>query len=307
MEATSLLTATNQDIQKYIEKGNTNVKKSIINNLKDASYSARKSFYKLFPLNTKRYKVMDEIVFMLSVGGICKVSADTLSKNTDTSIRTVKSAVKALKETRQIIVAGLSDGKNKYVFVNKYHADYQEILRNVFYIDKLEENEEIAPHIAQQVALQVNAGTVVTQGIEGGFSTPNSNNLINFKQEKDIIRDSIESEAKQSERIEEYCTNPYQKMLYDYINDNDYHAGIKENASVIALRAGSNCNEQMFKKACVAVNKVDKFLYFGGLVESVPALFDKIYSDRIVYMDYYKPAPIKQKRDTSYLYNWLES
>jgi len=53
---------------------------------------------------------------------------------------------------------------------------------------------------------------------------------------------------------------------------------------------------------------VDNFLYFGGVAESVPAVFEKIYTDRLKYSYYYKakaPEPV-EKRDTSYLFNWLK-
>lgn len=319
----TLHTAYNEDIQRYIEKPNTSSKKVIIEEMKASLQGNLKSFSKLFPTGTKRYQVMDNIIYLLSTGGICKVSATTLAKKADASVRTVYSTVKALKETGLFLVGGLADGKNKYVILYKAHADFQEILKNVFYIDEIEEttenNHSIAGQIAEQVAGQVNVESTVNQGVEGSKTNPIYNNFIISKQEKAIIRHSVENvliesqndKQKEAEQIQEYCTNPYQKQIYKIITENVgvYHPEIVEKASIISLRAGSNCTEKAFRKALNAVAKIDRGLCMGTEIDSIPALFDKIYIDRINYSSYYEkkePVP-KEKRDTSVYYNWLEA
>ncbi|WP_010530934.1 hypothetical protein [Lentibacillus jeotgali] len=135
METKTKLTAYNQDIQKYIEKGNAEAKREIIQEVKEEALTNGINFNRLFPSGSKRYKILDEIVYMLSVGGICKIASETLAKNTDSSVRTVKDAVKGIKQLRCFIVGGLADGKNKYVFLYKNHADFKEIITNVFFLD----------------------------------------------------------------------------------------------------------------------------------------------------------------------------
>ena len=133
------LTAYNQDVQRYLQGGkSTRLRKAtIIDIIQESVLATGKSFDKLFPNKSKRKAVMDEIIFYLSGSGICKVAAETLAKNTEASVRTVYDAVKKLKETGEILVGGLADGKNKYIFVLKSHPNFKEILREVFFIDEL--------------------------------------------------------------------------------------------------------------------------------------------------------------------------
>ncbi|WP_200411255.1 helix-turn-helix domain-containing protein [Virgibacillus salexigens] len=309
-------TAYNEDVQHYIEKPSIKIKNQII---MEINLSFAGSFNRLFPTGTKKYKVLDIIIYLLSVGGICKVSGLTLAKKASVSIRTVYSAVKALKETGLFLVAGLADGKNKYVFVYKNHADYQEILKNVFYINEIEEIEDInnenAGHVAEQVAEQGNAVTVDTQGFEGKKTNPISYNYFIFEQEKNNIGDSVENDLlnssqilqKEAKQLDEYLTNPYQKQLYEMIKVGNYHDDIKACALVLALRVGSNCTEFTYGIALKAIAKVDKFLYFGGIAKSISALFEKIYKDRIKYRGYYMGESKPPNRDTSFYYNWLEA
>lgn len=303
MEVATLLTAYNQDVQKYIERPSTSKTKAIINEIKENALSEGLSFNRFFPTNTKKYRVLNYIVYLTSVGGIGTIACKTLAEKVGASIRTVKEAVSNLKKLGCFIVGGLANGANKYIFVYKNHNNFNEILANVFYINALP--------TAPQIAHLENTKTTDTQGLEEGKTDSIYNYPSLSKQEKDNIRDSIENDVKeatkQSERIEEYVTNPYQKLLYENIITNKHiHNKIKQDASVIALRAGSNCSEKTYGIALKSVAKVDKFLYFDGVAESVPALFERIYTDRIKYCAYYTTEPSKPKRDTSYLHNWLE-
>src|SRR5699024_2381152 len=248
METTTLLTAYNQDVQIYIENGNKQIKKEIIQELKEDALQNGINFNRLFPSGSKRLKVLDEIIFMLSGGGICKISRNKLAENTGSSIRLVSDVVKGIKQLDLIIVGGLADGKNKYIFVYKNHTDYQEILKNVFYVNEIKEAPEAtnAHQIAQQIAQQENAESVDMTATDGDKLGSNNDNSTIFRHDKDIIRQSIENDVKQSvnqdARIEDYVSNPYQKLLYENIISNKHiNVRIKEDASVIALRAGSNC------------------------------------------------------------------
>ena len=152
------LTAYNADVQKYIQQNrlSTQKKYEIIAAMRKRVDDANQSFECLFPSRSKRKVVMDHIIYMLSGNGICKISAETLADKADCSVRTVTDTVRALKQTGEILVAGLADGKNKYVFVLKTHPNFTTIMKEVFYIDA----NQIAERTAEQVAEQKNSETV---------------------------------------------------------------------------------------------------------------------------------------------------
>ncbi|PFA35089.1 HTH domain-containing protein, partial [Bacillus cereus] len=116
-------TAYNKDVQKYMQLNKlcSHQKSEIIETIRQHVNDNNQSFESLFPTRSKRKDVMDHIIYLLSGNGICKISAETLASKADCSVRTVNAAVRALKETGEIVVAGLADGKNKYVFVLKMH------------------------------------------------------------------------------------------------------------------------------------------------------------------------------------------
>ncbi len=318
------LTAHNEDIQRYIEQPNKSKKKAIIKEIKEKALAEGLNFNSLFPKNTKRYEVLDAVAYMISTGGICKISRPKLAEKVGASVRTVTYAVENMEKLDCFIVGGLADGKNKYVFVYKNHDNFNEILANVFYIDSIEEtseNDNNAQQIAQQIAQQENAESTGTQGTEGDKMGSILAIPIISKHEKEYIRESVENELlearkekkKEEIRVQEYCTNEYQQKIYytlTGIAGKHYHPDIIKNASILALRAGSNCTEKSFHKALKAVTKIDRALHMGVIIiTSIPALFTKIYTDRLKYADYYikqaEKHQQKQKRDTSFYYNWL--
>ncbi|MBK5446080.1 cytosolic protein [Peribacillus sp. TH24] len=302
-----LYTAYNKDVQKYMT-GNelsSSRKSVIIEKIEKMVVAAGESFERLFPVRSKRKDVMDHVIYLLSGNGICKIAATTLADKADCSVRTVNTAVNALKKTGEVLVAGLADGKNKYVFVLKSHENFQAILKDVFYIN----SEQITEHFAGQVAEQKNVESLGTVGVEGEKTSSNNINSFNSlitKQEKDIIKDSIECELKSEENgPTQYYVNPFQEILYDTIKNHSYHAEIKKNASVLGLRLGSNATKAYLNLSLQAVTKIDRFLYRGGTVdESIPAMFTKMYQDLIKYAA--KPA-VKTANVASYpLINWLD-
>jgi|SRR5699024_5504951 len=303
-----VITAYNIDVQQYIEQPNKRIKSEIVSEIKELSLERGINFNRLFPQGSKRYKVLDEIVYLLSNGGICKISSSKLSERIGASVRTVYEAVKHIKQLDLFIVAGLADGKNKYVFLYKNHANFYDIIADVFYLDY----EQFTELNAEQNAEQENAEDSDSKGIDRYNTNPISYNYFN-KQEKDIIRESIErgiinNKDNEKEKAKEYLINPYQRFLYTALKyDNHLHEDIKANSLIIALRAGSNIDESTYNKALVAVRKIDKHLYFGGTCGSIPALFDKIYRDHVRYSDYFKSKvkPINN-RDTSVYFNWLK-
>ncbi|MBG9504929.1 cytosolic protein [Bacillus thuringiensis] len=317
------LTAYNADVQKYMQQNrlSTQKKNEIIDAMRKRIDDTNQSFESLFPSRSKRKDVMDHIIYLLSGNGICKISAETLASKADCSVRTVNAAVCALKQTNEILVAGLADGKNKYVFVLKMHSNFTTIMNEVFFIN----TEQIAERNAGQVAEQKNDETVEAVGLETEKTSPNYTNSINsLKQERNndkvSLMESIEIELKEAqndfqkefERIHTYFVNEYQEMMYHTIKAGTYHPTLKANASIIGLRMGSNCDKSLFRLAFNALGKMDRFLKSNGiLTESVQALFTKVYSDNI------KLSTIPKKANTSssdvhntktpiIFYNWLE-
>ncbi|MCU5601231.1 cytosolic protein [Bacillus wiedmannii] len=320
------LTAYNSDVQKYMQQNqlSTQKKNEIIDAIRNRIGDTNQSFESLFPARSKRKEVMDHIVYMLSGNGICKISSETLASKAGCSVRTVNATVRALKETEEVLVAGLADGKNKYVFVLKMHPNFTTIMEEVFYIN----TEQIAELNAGQVAEQKNAETIDTTGLKSKKMSSNYNNSINssnsLKQEKNNDRvsliESIENELeeaqndiqKEFERIHTYYVNEFQKMMYHTIKAGTYHPTLKTNASIIGLRVGSNCDKGLFHLAFNALSKIDRFLKNNGtLTDSVQALFSKVYNDNI------KVSKVSKKANTSHseaskphtkvpFYNWLE-
>ncbi|MBW3492084.1 helix-turn-helix domain-containing protein [Bacillus sp. FDAARGOS_1420] len=317
------LTAYNSDIQKYMQQNqlSTQKKNEIIDAIRNRIGDTNQSFESLFPARSKRKEVMDHIVYMLSANGICKISAETLANKTDCSVRTVHAAVRALKQTGEIVVAGLADGKNKYVFVLKMHPNFPVIMKEVFYID----TEQIAELNAGQVAEQEKAETLDTTELKSEKMSSNYNNSINsfnsLKQEKnnDIVSltESIENELKKAqndaqkefERIHTYYVNEFQEMMYHTIKSGTYHPILKTNASIIGLRVGSNCDKDLFCLALNALGKIDRFLKNNGtLTDSVQALFTKVYSDNIKVSKKANAnhSAAAKPHTKIFLYNWLE-
>ncbi|MGX5387119.1 cytosolic protein [Bacillus thuringiensis] len=319
------LTAYNADVQKYMQQNrlSTQKKNEIIDAIRQHIDDTNQSFESLFPSQSKRKGVMDHIIYMLSGNGICKISAETLSRKAGCSVRTVNTAVRALKQAGQILVAGLADGKNKYIFVLKTHPNFTTIMKEVFYIDAY----QIAEQNAEQVAEQKNPETVETVCLEDEKTSSNYNNSINslttLKQEKNNDRvslmKSIEIELnaaqndihKEFERVHTYFVNEYQEMMYHTIKAGTYHPILKTNASIIGLRVGSNCDESLFRLAFNALGKIDRFLKNNGiLTDSVQALFTKVYTTNIKLSRIPKktntgPSNIHNQKSSFIFYNWL--
>lgn len=320
------LTAYNADVQKYMQQNrlSTQKKNEIIDAIKKSIEDTNQSFESLFPSRSKRKDVMDYIIYLLSGNGICKISAETLADKAYCSVRTVTDTVRALKQTGEILVAGLADGKNKYVFVLKTHPNFTTIMKEVFYI----ETDQIAELNAEQVAEQKNHESFETVSLETEKMSSNYNNSINslntLKQEKDndiaSLMESIENELKEAqndakkefERVHTYFVNEYQEMMYHTIKAGTYHPILKANASIIGLRVGSNCDKELFHLAFNALGKVDRFLKNNGiLTDSVQALFSRVYSDNIKLSKVPKKAhtsssDVHNQESSFTFYNWLE-
>ncbi|AQQ55627.1 hypothetical protein [Planococcus lenghuensis] len=277
IDTNRLLTAYNRDVQRFMMNGHTCTsakKRRLLDTIEQAVLQAGKSFDRLFPAKTKRQAVLDEIVFLLSASGICKVSAGTLADKTGASPRTVASAVKNIKETGQILVGGLADGKNKYIFVLKSHENFPVIMKEVFFIDDAQQN-------AQQIAYQENPETLGAVSPEGEKSVSNHLNEFNSKQEKTNIQQMVEDDlnnlketpVEMRQKLEKYTQNKYQLMLFDEIQAFPFPEPVKNAAGILALRAGMDCDQKQVLKSMKILNKIGLNLIDGVEIRSIPAIF----------------------------------
>lgn len=301
------LTAYNKDVQRYMMNGNrssTSNKTMILEAIESAVISVGISFEKLFPSKSKRQAVLDEIIYYLSGSGICKVSAATLAEKTGASIRTVSSAVKSIKETGEIIVAGLADGKNKYIFVLKSHSNFESIMKEVFFVDIAKQNAE---HIAEQ-DFSESVGTVRQNGQK---LSSNHYNFINLKQEKESIQESIENDLQDLDqntkeirnKLQSYAANEYQLLFFDEIMSFPFPTAIKDAAGVLALRIGMDCDEKKVLKGMQLLNKIAINMVDGVEIRNVAAVFSEGINKPIQNTDDEEKQPQELKKVQ--FYNWL--
>lgn len=314
---TTLLTAYNRDVQRYIQHGErsgTKLKNSLIVAIEESVIKAGISFESLFPSKTKRKAVLDEIMFLLSGPGICKVESKTLAKRVGCSVRTVSDAVKNLKETGKVLVCGLADGKNKYVFVLKSHPNFKSIMKEVFFMENAEQ-------IAGQIAEQENPENVDTTGLDKEKTNPNYFNFINLKQERSYIQDSIENDIQDSEKdptvtrenLVSYTANEHQLMLFDNIMEYPFPQEIKDKAGILALRIGMDCDVRRRIHAFQLLGKIASNMIDGVKIRNVVAVFTEGLDkplDRYKALKEKKTLEIKKKLKTRKVkpvqfYNWL--
>lgn len=306
------LTAYNKDVQRYMMHGSkdscsTIRKTTILKTIEEAVINAGTSFEKLFPAKSKRQAILDEITYYLSGTGICKVSASKLAEKVGASVRTVSAAVKSIKETGEILVAGLADGKNKYVFVLKSHPNFKSIMEEVFFIENAEQ-------IAEQIAEQKNSESIGPLSVEGEKTSSNHNNFIKSIQEKDIIKQSIEIDLQDSKgnaaearaKLQTYTSNEYQIMLFDKIMSFPFPKAIKDVAGILALRVGMDCEPKKVIKAMQLLNKIAVNMMDGVAIRNVAAVFSEgmtsnkpLFTERVEVIE-------PQRTNKVPFYNWLE-
>ena len=181
----TVLTATNERVQSYLNgqgiKPNTQAKKARMEMLKDLVASFGQFISELFP--NKQAKVLDELVYLTAATGIAKISAENLAKRANVSQRTVSTVVSKLKKTGDYIVARLNAGQaGKYIFVDKKHTNFENIMQFVFGKDAT----QFATQNASQFASLENREVLVPQAIESENDALNYFNCSNSFKNKDI-------------------------------------------------------------------------------------------------------------------------
>lgn len=316
----TVLTAYNKDVQRYFRGSNCNKirKETIISAIEERVFEMGKSFSKLFP--NKKGIVLDEIIFLLSGTGICKIGAEKLAEKVGCSVRTVKGAVASIKQTDEILVARLADKKaGKYIFVYKQHPNFQQILKEVFFIDSLPEADEITPPVTPQFAPLQNAGSVEAVNVEGENQSSNHINFFNSLQEKEFIQQSIENDvqnsgenqssiAEQREKISKYGANENQLWFFDTVSGLNLPEQMKNVVGILALRLGMDADRQKALKGYRLAVKIGVNIVDGVTLESVPAVFSAALNKPLNSYATNKPVPTpKPTVKKVKFYNWLEN
>lgn len=136
-------------------------------------------------------EVLDHILYLSSANGICTVLGSTLAEKAGVKIRTVRAAVKALKESDQFVVAQTADKRaGAYIFIDKEHENYPLIMKDLFDVDvtpvviETTHAHQDAPLDAPLRAHLQNAETLATTDVVDEKEDPISFNSFNsFKKD----------------------------------------------------------------------------------------------------------------------------
>lgn len=319
MTTATLPTAYHADMKKFFRWGCPEKRDLLFTQLKETVLSAGINFERLFPNKSKRKDVLKRIFLLLSHSGICTVESKTLADGVGCSVRTVFDAVEKLKETGEVLVTGLADGSNKYVFVLKSHENFNQILKEVFFMDDLPtENAPIAEPIAEQIAEPENLESLGAVGVEDDFSGSESFKSfrsLSSKQERSYIQQSIENDIQDSERniaetrkkLVVYTANENQLMLFDNIINHGFPQAITDKAGILALRVGMDCDVNRRFKAYQLLCKIASNMTDGVEIRNIVAVFSEGLDKPL---DRYEiKAPVAPKARTVKrvpFYNWLE-
>lgn len=315
------LTANNERVQAYM-LGNTppstNAKRKRLSLFKELLEKAGTFLSELFP--NKQEQVMDEILYLTSGCGIAKIGADRLAERTNVSIRTVSTVVNKLKKTSQYIVARINSGRaGKYIFVDKLHPNFAEIMDVIFRID--------ATQFAYQVAcLKPSQNTDTTSSNEENSSSNHNNqftktssiynnSLASHLDEEAVqeIQNQIDNEPvmdldAQKEQLDQYATNEYQHLLFDTMRILPLHQEIENNLYKISLRVGSNATIREFHVAKDAVFELNVQLIESKttIKQSTVALFESLYKEALSKPDKHSQSEQPAPSSNFIFYNWLE-
>lgn len=252
------LNAYSENVQRFIllrkGEGGNKYRKERMMAFKEAEQAKGYVFEAVYP--NKQYGVVTQLLIMLAQTGITKISAKALAKKATCSERTVMSVVGKLKNDTQILVARLKSARKNnghYIFVDKTHANFKDIMREVFMVDDV----SVAEQNAEQIAEQENAENADTPTVEGaknaskgfkGFKrhTNNIHNIYIGATDKESVMKEIESEpvkskAEQEHYVNEYatCTAQKQMLTMIYSIEDMLLPCIRTQAHKIALRIGS--------------------------------------------------------------------
>lgn len=314
-------TANNQRIQFFINCSTkypaNEIKEAKLQRLKKLEGDLRQQnvfMNELFP--SKQFLVLEQIIYWINKNnGICKFGTDKLIQSiqdnigVSVSVRTVRSAIKAIKMTRQFIVTRLQSNRcnnGKYVIVDMKHDSFKEILKEVFLLS----DDKIAHQFAHQKPEKNNDEALIhKQSIDENksfnltiFKTSNTNNNIYKAIQQDIEEDVLKNNNR--EYVEKFATNDYQLKFYDLVEMMPFPEQIMENKAVLALRIGSDATSKTFVKAKRLIMHMAVQITDGYTYDNVVAAFTKGLYNAMQYKTI-KPQVVAKEVPIFALYNWL--
>lgn len=299
-----MLLAYNEKVQEYNAAPDRTYKKNRLTSLMNAVQAAGHVFERLFTFAKKH--VLDEIIYLLSGSGICKIGGDALAKKCGVSIRTVRAAVAAMKKTGEFEVGRLATNHaGKYIFVDKAHENYEWIMHDVFGVEVAQ-----APLDARQDAPLQNAESLA------GVSVEDENDALNGFNSFNLLKPAIKNnnitagvadsetgdkEGKQERKNLETFAEPAQLAFYDAIKkDEELSDRIKDEAYGLALALG-DAERIDVELALDKVRRIHADMQSHLWVEtSVRAVFAKSYREALTY----KPVKEARKVPAFLSYDW---
>jgi hypothetical protein len=316
-------TANNQRIQFFINCSTkypaNEIKEAKLQRLKKLEGDLRQQnvfMNELFP--SKQFLVLEQIIYWINKNnGICKFGTDKLIQSiqdnigVSVSVRTVRSAIKAIKMTRQFIVTRLQSNRcnnGKYVIVDMKHDSFKEILKEVFLLS----DDKIAHQFAHQKPEKNNDEALIhKQSIDENksfnltiFKTSNTNNNIYKAIQQDIEEDVLKNNNR--EYVAKFATNDYQLKFYDLVDMLPLPQQIMEHKAVIALRIGSDATSKTFVKAKRLIMHMAVQIKDGYTYDNVVAAFTKGLYNAMQYKPV-KTATAPKEVPVFAHYNWLKT
>lgn len=311
------LTVTNKRVQFYLtystEKPGTALKKQRLKQLEGELEKQNIMIDELFP--AKQLQVLDYLLYITSGTGIAKVGAERIAEKCGCSVRTVYSAVKALKQTNEFIVARLiksRGGAGKYVLVDKKHSHFNEIMAEVFMLSAEKIAQLNTEQIAEQSAPKNTAEHLMYQSFGGNNKTSNLNNYLKHTKEiyiSESIKNEIEKENNNcKEYLLEYTSNSYQIGLYDFLTNFPLPKSMDEIKGLLALRIGSNATIKTFTRAKSLIVEMAKRIQNGYQYENIIAAFTTGLAKAMQYdipIEFVEEKTQDKKVSSVKFYDWL--
>lgn len=318
-----ILTASNERVQAYL-LGNipptTTAKKKRLEKFEKLLQTFGLFLSELFP--NKQKNVLDEILYLTSGCGICKIGADRLAERAGVSERTVSTAVRQLKSTDQYIVARINSGHaGKYIFVDKLHPNFKEIMDFVFNLDAEQFAYPVASlQQAENLDITVSNNKKLDSNYSSSFIKTSflyNNNLLNEMDNEAIqeIQKAIDEEPvinldTQKEYLNEYATNEYQHLIFDTMRIFPLHKELENNLYKLSLRVGSNATIKEFNIAKNVMFELNMQLIQATteIKNSVTALFSLLYKEALLNTNHSKELiePNNTVSSNAIFYNWLD-
>lgn len=290
-----ILTANNQRVQHIITtspvKPSTKLKKERLEKFQSIIQAAGQFLSELFP--NKQQQVLDEIIFLTSGCGIAKIGADVLANRAGVSIRTVSTAVKKIKQDGQFLVARLNvGGARKYVFIDKLHINFKEIMDYVFSLDA----EQFAYQFAEQVfpesleSVSTNDEKQVSN-YNNSFITQANNSFVNNNYIYNAHEENVSGEE-QEMYIQQYGTE-YQIKFFNLMKLWPLPVVLEKDLHKLSLAADMQNNKELEIAKNTFINLAKDLNKGLKITHSVRSMFVGAYENARRYAENGLGGPIE--------------